>query len=1039
MKLLYTFFFLALSFLSFSQELSFSTFNEKQGITQPYVYNIGQNSDGFLCFTTSEGAYQFDGLKFLRLDRNGLLKESFFKSMLLMKDKSSYLGSNTGGVFRLKNGKVIWKFVSSEYTAPVNYIQEFKNKVYAFYQDGNILEIDENGNRKFYKLEPGYLYSTFSMFGDKFIAGKDNGFSFFSINNGRLIEEPTIIVNDDAVESFCVHKTTIFIGTAESGLYRYKNRELTKIVLEKESLNTANIKAIHNDDLTSIWISAYGDGVYEIKQNSSNKAYYVRSSITKERGIPSQYVTSIFLDRESNLWLGTLGKGLSKLNSNSLIQYDLTQYGHGNQVHSVYSGAKQMCGMKGGILEIDLESDEVTQWYLNSQLPKDNLTAINYHYPSKTFFIGTSKSGLYMVSGGANKLTKIELSVDFLSMTINHININGNMAYISTMNGLYRYNIANGKIEQFSSKDGLPNNVVYSTFNKGDGKILLGTMSNGIYYLQNNKIQELKIENPYGLLDIYGFCENRRGQLWFGTNGQGVFHLSDKIFSRVSSSKGLYSDFIYQLVMDKKFTIWCGHRGGLSRVTDQDKVLDKFDYSDNIAMDFYLNASSSDQLNNLWFGTSEGVMKFSIAQDKFNIYNAKPVLIEAMVNDIALDNPSRLKLEYRNNKLKFTFQTVSLTFPDDIFYQYRLKGQDNKWSIPSKENTAILGQILNGEYKLEVRSKVGNGEWSSPYVLSEVSVSPPWWLQWYSILIAIGSVIGFIFLISSYRTRALKRQTAILEEKLAIRTKEIENKNAKITQQFDEMQESIDYGVRIQNSLLPSPRTLKSILPDSFLFFQPKDKVSGDFYYFEKFENRLIVSVADATGHGVPGAFISLIGFVKLKEIVHRSSVRNPARALSELDFEINTTLGQFNRENDGKDGMDMAICEINTETGLVTMASALRPIWIFSDGIFEKIRSSKFSVGSGMEGEGAPRKEFDIEQRQLKKGDTIYMLTDGYVDQFGSDRDKKLMSKRFFNLIKLNAHLPMDEQGRIISKFLNDWKGPRDQTDDILVIGLRI
>lgn len=1039
MKLLYTLLILAASFSAIGQELSFSVFNEKQGITQPYIYNIEQNADGFLCFTTSEGAYQFDGLKFQRIDGNGLLKEPFFKSILLMKDKSTYLGSNTGGVFRLKKGKVIWKYVSDDHTAPVNYLKEYKDKVYAFYQDGTILEIDNNGNRKFYNLEVGYLYSSFSFYEGRFIAGKDIGFSFFTINNGRLKEEPTISVNNDAIESICVHKSTIYLGTAENGLYLYKNKKLSKIVLEKESLNTANIKAIHKDDLTSIWVSAYGDGVYEIKKNSSNGAYYVRSSINKDRGVPSQFVTSIFIDRESNLWLGSLGEGLSKLNSNALIQFDLTSYGYGNDVYSVYSGIKQMCGLTGGIVEIDLENDDITPWYLNKQLPKDKITAINYHYPSKTYFIGTSKSGLYTAQAGAAKLTKMDLSVDYLSLAINHININGNDVFISTMNGLYRFNISSGKLDHFSSKDGLPNNVVYSTFNKGDGKILLGTMSNGIFYLQDNKIQELNIENPYGLLDIYNFCENRRGQLWFSTNGQGVFHLSDKIFNRVSSNNGLYSDFVYQLVMDKKYTIWCGHRGGLSRVTDQEKVLDKFDYSDNIAMDFYLNSSSTDLLNNLWFGTSEGVMKFSIGQDKFNVYNAKPVIIEAMVNDVVMDNPARLNLEYHKNKLKFTFQTVSLTFPEEVYYQYRLRGQDNKWSIPSKENTAILGQILDGEYKLEVRSKVGNGDWSEPYVLSEITVSPPWWLQWYAILIGILLVIGFTFLISYYRTRALKKQKFILEQKLAIRTKEIENKNAKITQQFDEMQESIDYGVRIQNSLLPSTQALSDLLPDSFVFFQPKDKVSGDFYYFERFGNRLIVSVADATGHGVPGAFISLIGFVTLKEIIHRPKNSNPAAVLSELDMEINTTLGQYNRKNDGKDGMDMAICDIDMETRVVTMASALRPIWIFRDGEFEKIRSSKSSVGGGMNGEDAPRKEFDLEQRQLKKGDTIYMFTDGYVDQFGSDRDKKLMSKRFLNIIQENAHLPMSEQGRIISKYLNDWKGNRDQTDDILVIGLRL
>jgi ligand-binding sensor domain-containing protein/serine phosphatase RsbU (regulator of sigma subunit) len=1030
-----------LSFLTFSlpaQELSFSTFDERQGITQPYIYNIGQNKDGFLCFTTSEGAYKFDGLNFKRMEQKGSIKEPFFKSMLLLADNVTFLGTNTGGVIKIKNNKVVWKYVSEERTAPVNFLKEYKGKIYAFYQDGSILELSPDGKKKFYKLEIGYLYSSFAFFEGKFIAGRDIGITIFTLDNGRLTVTKEINVNDDAVESIYIHKKDIYLGTGSSGLYNYKGGKLSKVELGSEELNQSNIKAIHHDGLSSIWISAYGLGVFEIKRNSENGAHYVRNSITEGKGLPSAYINSIFIDRESNLWLGSLGKGICKLNSNSLIHYNLTSFNLGKSVYSVYSGPQQMFGMTGGIILVDGETDEITPWEGNSQLPNDIITAIEYH-ASGIYYIGTKNSGLFRYNMGTKRLTAIDMSVDLLSKTINNINVIGSVVYVSTMNGLYRVNVSDDQSVQFSSKDGLPNNVVYSTFLKSDGKLLLGTLAKGIYYLQGNEIRKLNIQNPYGLLDIYSFQEDRRGELWFATNGQGVFHLTDRDFNRVSSNTGLYSDFIYQIIIDKKNTVWCGHRGGLSRVNDQERVLDKFDYMDNISMDFNLNASGVDNQNNVWFGTNEGVLKFSILQDKFNVFLAKPVLIAANVNDVDVENPQNLNLSYLNKKIKFTFQTVSLTFPEDVLYQYRLMGSDEGWSKESKENSAVLGQLLDGDYKLEVRSKVGNGEWSKPVVISEIHVQPPFWKRWYVIMFGIIGIIAFTFLISYYRTRSLSNQKMVLEEKLAIRTKEIESKNAKITQQFEEMQESIDYGVRIQNSLLPSASALTRLIPDSFLFFQPKDKVSGDFYYFDKFKDHLIVSVADATGHGVPGAFISLIGFVSLKEIIHRHEIHNPAMALSELDMEINNTLGQYNRESDGKDGMDMAICDINLETREVIMSSALRPIWIFRDGEFEKIRSSKFSVGGGMNSSDQNKKDYDLEKRKLKKGDTIYLFTDGYVDQFGSERDKKLMSKRLLYLIKENYHLPMKEQGRIISKYLNDWKGSRDQTDDILVIGLRL
>lgn len=1040
MKSQITFLLLCLVFASKAQELSFSTFDEKHGITQPYIYNITQNKNGFLCFTTSEGAYKFDGINISRIDKPGSIKEPFFKSLLLVGDNTTYLGSNTGGVFKIKNGKVVWRHVKDKYTAPVNYLKQWKGKVYAFYQDGTILEISGDGKTSYHFLEKGYLYSSFSFFNGKFVAGRDIGFLIFGFQNGKIKVEKEVSVKDDAVESICVYKNTLFLGTGSNGLFTYSSKKLQKIDLGTEELNQSNIKAIFKDDLSSVWISVYGVGVYEVKRNSQSGAYYVRNELSEEKGIPSPYVTSLFIDRESNLWMGSLGKGISKLNSNSLVHFDLKEYNLGNSVYSVYCGNVSLFGLKGGIVQVDTRTDEVTPWPLNSQLPNDNITSIRYVYATKTYYIGTQKSGLFSYVSGSNRIVPIELSMDLLSKTINHINPVGSVIFVSTMNGLYRYDTESGRIDHYSTKDGMPNNVIHSTFLTTDGRLILGTLSKGLFFLRGETVREMKVNNPYGLIEISGFAEDRRGDLWLSTNGQGLFHLSSGNLVRISATSGLFSDFVYQLTIDMKNTIWCGHRGGMSRVNQQHRVLDKYDYRDDISMDFYLNASGADSENNLWFGTSDGILKFSILQDKFNIYKAKPVLISAMVNDAVVANAHNLVLNYQNsNKVKFTFQTVSLAFPEDVLYQYRLLGSDGRWSAASKENTASLGQLFDGEFDLEVRSKMGNGDWSKPTIIAHISVRPPFWKKWWFFAFVILGVVGFTMLISSYRTRNLTNQKAILEEKLAIRTKEIENKNAKITQQFEEMQESIDYGVRIQNSLLPNSRSLTNLIPDSFLFFQPKDKVSGDFYYFEKFGNQVIVSVADATGHGVPGAFISLIGFVSLKEIIHRSSISEPGTALTELDHEINTTLGQYNRPTDGKDGMDMAVCSIDLDSLEVVMASALRPIWLFRDGRFEKVRSSKFSIGGGMEPNSPSRKEFDVEKRQLKKGDSIYLFTDGYVDQFGSERDKKLMSKRFLALIQENYHLSMPEQGRVISKFLNDWKGNRDQTDDILVIGLRL
>lgn len=1025
--------------ISFGQEFSFSVFNEANGIQHPYIYSIKQNAEGFLCFTSSEGAYKFDGISFQRIDKKKEIKEPFFKSILITKDQSIFLGSNSGGIFRYNNGKLEKRFIFQDNSSPVISLIEVGDLVYGFFQNGQIVEISKNDKPHQYHLEEGHLYSKLMVYKDGFVAAHESGLEIFEIVKGKIKITKSINVNDDSIESMCVGSDNLFLGTGNNGLYVFNKKEgLKKIDLGK-NLNEANIKAICYDKLSSIWISVYQVGVYEIKRNTETGEYYKRSQLDRSKGLPSEYITDIFIDRESNMWLGSYGQGLIKLNSNFLVHYDLERFGLGTYVYSITGNKKQFCGMENGVVVIDSENDTIYPWGLNNQLPEDRIRAIAYDDVTKTLYIGTKSNGIYFAKAGSSKLSKLQLSEDNLSKAIRHLNIVKDKMYVSTLNGLYQVDLKKGDFKSFTAADGLPHNTINSTFLKSDGKLLIATVSSGIFYLVDNEINEFVTGESFGMLEIMAFVEDRKGGIWMATNGQGLLHLSKNKLSQIDKRKGLFSDFIYQLSMDKKNTIWCGHSGGLSRVNMNEKVVQRYDKRNKIQMDFSLNATNADDFQNLWFGTSDGVLQFSIFHDKFNTEQFSPIIISIYSNDKLVKQSGKIFLPSYKNKIRVNFRAISLSNPGEVFYQYRLKNFDNKWSQPSLENFAEFSQLPDNDYILEVRSRIGKGEWTKSYEIAEITVKRPLWKDWWFLLLMFAIIVGFVALVVSYRTQTLKRQKDDLEKKLAIRTKEIERQKNQIKAQFKETQDSINYGVRIQRSLLPDQESLRELMPDSFIFMQPKDKVSGDFYYFEKFDNRVIISAADATGHGVPGAFISLIGFVTLKEIVDRKGVNNPAMMLTALDYEINKTLHQFNGPSDGKDGMDMAICEINLDTLNLKMASALRPIWIFRKGIFEKIRSSKSTIGGGMNGQSGPQKEFDLEERQLEKGDTIYIFSDGYVDQFGSEFNKKLMTKRFLKLIEENNHLPMQEQGRVISNFLNDWKGDYDQTDDILVIGIRV
>jgi serine phosphatase RsbU (regulator of sigma subunit) len=293
-------------------------------------------------------------------------------------------------------------------------------------------------------------------------------------------------------------------------------------------------------------------------------------------------------------------------------------------------------------------------------------------------------------------------------------------------------------------------------------------------------------------------------------------------------------------------------------------------------------------------------------------------------------------------------------------------------------------------------------------------------------VIAVG--YGFYALIKirerNHRVFQVKLQKALNEKtrEVIFQKEEIEKKNKDIT-------DSIRYAKRIQDALLPNTEKLKRVFPDSFIFFQPRDIVSGDFYWFEIYGNKLIIACADATGHGVPGAFMSMIGSTLLKDITSREDVISPADALEILDEEIKILLNQNDGDQDQThDSIDLLICEIDIETYFLKICSTKRSVFISSDN---QIITAKKEIGE--------YQNYEMREMQLKKGDTIYMFTDGYPDQFGGEKGKKLKIANIKMLLEEIQSLPTEKQSMIVDRYYNRWKEGHEQVDDVLFIGIKL
>ncbi len=294
------------------------------------------------------------------------------------------------------------------------------------------------------------------------------------------------------------------------------------------------------------------------------------------------------------------------------------------------------------------------------------------------------------------------------------------------------------------------------------------------------------------------------------------------------------------------------------------------------------------------------------------------------------------------------------------------------------------------------------------------------------LVLALGLTV-LIFI--SYKRK--KKNNLLLERKnIAIENQknEIENKNRLIT-------DSIDYAKDIQDAIMPLISNIKKVFADAFIFYQPKDVVSGDFYWFYESKNHVYLSAIDCTGHGVPGAFMSLMGYNLIEKIVKQQKITQPSKILDVLNVAVLKTLKQENDENSAKYGMDMSLVKIEKETKKLEYAGAHNSLFIVRDNNLSVIKADKVAIGTKRQMES----NFTNHQFQLKNDDVIYLYSDGYADQLGGPKRKRYYSSKLMSLLTDISKSSMEMQQETLQQTFNDWKGNIEQLDDLLIIGAKI
>lgn len=1010
--------------------VNYTYLSEDDGLNNNIVYCLHEDIRGNIWIGTYDGLNMFDGSVMHSYTVDDGLSSNVIRSICEDASGKIWIGTENGGVSILsyRDGEV----EINAYKIPIDFyignsfrkiIETSDGKIWLAGNKGLTL-IDGVKATHFSKkdgLGGNYIYDILEDVNGDVLIATNNGLSIFDgssfITYGRESGFPT----DDILTLAEDQKGNIWLGTAGDGLIKFN-----PVLLEYEVFSSRNglsediVLTVLEDISGNIWIGTKGGGVNRFSGNTFT--YF-----TEKDGLPNEKVNSITVDRQNNIWFAT---------REGLVRYDHEKYDHYTKEN----------GLPVNFCNVVFEDDKGVIW------------------------VGTL-SGLAKIVNG-EIMAVYTYSHGLMNPVKAIIQDSKGVIWLGTDGGgIVKFE--EGKFTTYSMINGLNSNKVTALLEDDEKTLWIGTFGGGVSRFNGYEFLNLTKEEGISSNIIYSLAKSPRGEIFIGTkNGINRFE-KNTISLFTTSNSSLSSNNIKMMAFDEENTLWVGSEKGLDRIyfnppqvfrqTNQAIAeIKHYGKEDGIkGGEINPNAVAKDVEGNMWFGSNRGAIKFNANLDDYNTQKPKTYITDLKIDYNVVDwkgrgyqvipwsnIPQNLVLPYDTSHVTFRFIGINHKAPDKVRYQWKLEGFDQSFTPLTTQNTATYPNLPPGKYEFKVIACNSDEECSdeNPAVFV-FEVAPPFWRElWFMFVVGLVLLL-LIFGMIKWRERKLHNQRLELEDKVKERTQEvldknkelelvnleIISKNKEIEEKNEDLNSSIRYALTIQQAYFPPLMELNMEFGDAFIYHVARDIVSGDFYWFRKWENKFVLVVADCTGHGVPGAFMSLIGMTLLNEIFSTSNSISAGEALNKLDEGVKKAFE--NSETESNDGMDIALCIIDQQNKTIEYSGAYRPLIRVVNNEIVELKATKNAIG----GRDDMPKKFETLNFTYQNGECLYLFSDGYPDQFGGPSNKKFKTKVMKEMLLEIHHKPMQVQKELIHNRLLSWMRNYEQVDDILVAGIRL